>query len=152
LRGLGVTGKALEKVMGNVTASVTGTAFGLDEAAGAAAGALASGVKQGKELEKFLTLTGDAATQAGTDFNSMAQIMTKIQGNGKLTGDTLQQLTDNQLFALPMLAEAYKVPQEEKRIMVSEGKVSAADFQQVLYDNIGGAAQKSSKTYSRALA
>lgn len=152
LRGIGVEGKALEGVMDTVTKSVTGTAFGLDEAAGAAAGALSSGVKEGKELEEFLTLVGDAATQAGTDFNTMSQIMTKVQGSGKLTGETLQQLTENQLFALPMLAKAYKVPQDEMRKMVSEGKISAADFQKVLKQNIGGAAQESGKTFSGAFA
>lgn len=152
LKGLGHSGKAVEGIMKNVTDAVTGTAFGLDEAAGAAAGALASGVEEGEKLTEYLSLVGDAASQSGRDFGSMANIFNKIQGSGKLTGQTLQQLTENQLFALPMLAEAYKVPQDEMRKMVSEGKISAADFQRVLKDNIGGSALSAGDTFSGAMA
>lgn len=152
LRGIGVTGKALTSVMSSVTKAVTGTAFGLDEAAGAAAGALSAGIKPGRELSKYLTLTGDAAAQAGTDFNTMALLMNKVQGSGKLAGDTLQQLTENQLFVLPMLSKAYGKSSDEMRKMVSMGKVSSEDFRRILNDNIGGAAQEMGKTFRGSLA
>lgn len=126
--------------------AVRGTIFATGEAASVAAGAMASGIEQGKDLTKYLTLTGDAATQAKVDFNSMGQMMNKVQGEGKLTGQVMSQMADNGLYVLPMLADEFGKTQGEMRKMVSEGKVDAETFQRVLEENIGGAAQKAGDT------
>src|SRR5690606_33082253 len=152
LRGLKLEGSEIQGVMDSATKAVTGTAYGLDSAASAAAGALGSGVKQGKQLENYLTLIGDATAQSTTDFNSMALMMNKVQGQGKLTGDVMQQMAENGLYVMPMLADALGKPQEEIQKMVSKGEISAKQFQSILKDNIGGAAQESGKTFSGALA
>lgn len=150
LRGLGMDAGQVQSALDAALAAVKGTAYGIDEAATAASGALASGIQPGEDLTRFLTLTGDAATQAGIDFDHMAQIMNKIQGQGKLTGETLQQLTENGLYAAPMLAKAFNVPQDQLAKMVSQGQVSAAKFQEVLQSNIGGAALRMGETVSGA--
>lgn len=151
LKGLGYSAKQAAGIInGPVLKAVQGTAFGLDEAASAAQGALGAGVKNGKELQKYLTLVGDAATQSGTDFQSMALMMNKVQGSGKLTGDVLQQMAENGLQVMPMLTKALGKPQAEVQKMVSEGKVSAKQFQAILQKNIGGAAQKAGNTTTGA--
>lgn len=151
LKGLGYSAKQAAAIInGPVLKAVQGTAFGLDEAAAAAQGALGAGVKNGKELQKYLTLIGDAATQSGTDFQSMALMMNKVQGAGKLTGDVLQQMAENGLQVMPMLTKALGKPQAEIQKMVSEGKISAKQFQGILQKNIGGAAQKAGDTTTGA--
>src|SRR5690625_592840 len=74
LEALGHDAKNVETIMTNALDAVRGTAYGLDEAATAAASAVAAGIKPGKELAKYLTLVGDSAAIAGTDFNEMASI------------------------------------------------------------------------------
>lgn len=152
LRGLKLEGEEIESVMGSATKAVTGTAYGLDSAAGAAAGALGAGVKQGKDLTKYLTLVGDATAQSTTDFDSMALMMNKVEGAGKLTGGTLQQMALNGLQVMPMLTKEYGVNAAEMQKMVSAGEVSSADFKRILEKNIGGAAQESGNTFTGALA
>lgn len=146
LKGLGYTGGEVSGIMESVTKSVTGTAFGLDEAAGAAVGALSAGVKEGKDLERYLSLVGDAATQAGVDFGHMATIFDEVRGETKLTGKTLRQLQNNQVPVLSWLADAYNVPAAEMRKMVSDGEISAKEFEKVVRDRIGGSALKAGDT------
>lgn len=152
LRGLKLTGEEITGVMDSATKAVTGTAYGLDSAATAASGALGAGVKQGEALTKYLTLVGDATTQSTTDFNSMALMMNKVQGQGKLTGEVMQQMAENGLQVMPMLAKEFGKPVSEIQKMVSKGEISAERFQKVLQKNIGGAAQESGKTFSGAMA
>jgi len=151
LKGLKMSGKDIQTTMDSALGAVKGTAFGLDEAATAASGALGAGIKNGKELTGYLTLVGDAATQSGADFNHMAQIMNKVQGQGKLTGDTLQQMGDNGLQVMPMLVKAFHKPQAEIQKMVSQGKISSEQFREILKKNIGGAALESGNTFQGAM-
>src|SRR5690625_787916 len=61
LKGLGIEGKQLDIVMGNVKNAVTGTTHTMADGANVAAGALAAGVKEGADLERYIRLVGDAA-------------------------------------------------------------------------------------------
>ncbi|WP_442864720.1 tape measure protein [Arthrobacter sp. HY1533] len=146
LEGLKLSTGQVSAVMGNALDSVRGTAFGLGDAATVAAGAIGAAIPPGKELTAFLSLTADAATQAGIDLNSMGQMMNKVAGQGKLTGDVVQQMAQNGLYVMPMLAKSYGVSQEAMTKMVSKGEVDAATFQRVLRENIGGSALKSGDT------
>ncbi|MDP1097765.1 hypothetical protein Q6288_27150, partial [Klebsiella quasipneumoniae] len=74
LAGLGHTAEGVTTIMDSALASVKGTAFGLGDAAGIAASAVAAGIKPGEELTKYLTLTGDAATIAGSSLEEMGSI------------------------------------------------------------------------------
>lgn len=152
LKGLGYTAEEVEGIMTNVSGAVKGTAFGLDEAASASAGALGAGVKQGAELESYLTLVGDAATQSGTSFLDMANIFNKVQGSGKLTGETIAQMTDNGLYVVPILAEALGKTSDEIAKMASEGEISAEMFRDAMQNKIGGSAQNAGETMKGAMA
>src|SRR5690606_30034237 len=142
LRGLGHTTGEITQIMQNATAAVTGTAFGLDEAATAAASALASGVEPGRQLEKYLTLIGDAATQGGASFTEMASIINKTTATGKVGMENLNQLSERGIGIMSWLADEYGVTGAELAKMVSRGEVDTKTFRKVLEDNIGGAAQE----------
>lgn len=152
LSGLGHDAQSVTKIMDNASAAVKGTAFGMGDAAGVAASIVASGVKPGQDLQKTLTLVGDAAAIAGTDMGSMGAIFSKVAASNKLQGDTIAQLHDAGIPALQLVADEMGVTAEEASKMASKGEVDFATFQRAMQDGMGGAALKSGETFSGAMA
>lgn len=152
LEALGHSAENVELIMGNALDAVRGTAYGLDEAATAAASAVAAGIKPGKELYKYLTLVGDAAAIAGTDFNEMASIFNKVQtAQRAYTGD-LNMLADRGIPIYQWLAEEAGTSAEAIRDMASKGEISAEMFRKAIDKNIGGAAKTiGEKSFAAAL-
>lgn len=152
LEALGHDAKNVDLIMTNALDAVRGTAYGLDEAATAAASAVAAGIKPGKELHKYLTLVGDAAAIAGTDFNEMASIFNKVQtAQRAYTGD-LNMLADRGIPIYQWLAEEAGTSAEAIRDMASRGEVSSEMFRQAIDKNIGGAAKTiGEKSFAAAL-
>ncbi|QXW04005.1 tape measure protein [Rhodococcus globerulus] len=146
LAGLGHSTEAVANIMDSAMASVKGTAFGMGDAAGIAASAVAAGIKPGQELTKYLSLTGDAATIAGSSLGEMGSIFNKVQTSGKAYTDTLNQLSDRGIPIFQWLQEEYGVSSEALSKMVKSGKVDAETFNKVIQKNIGGAALESGKT------
>lgn len=146
LAGLGHSTKSVDRIMENALQSVLGTAYSLDEAAVTAASAVAAGIKPGQELERYLTLTADAATIAGTSMGEMGDIFNKVQSNQKLTMKEVNMLTARGVPILQMLADEYGVTAEEMSKMVSNGEVDAERFRKAIEEKMGGAALKSGDT------
>lgn len=142
LSALGHDAESVEEIMNNALDSVRGTSFGMDEAATAAASAVAAGIPPGKELTKYLSIMGDAAAIAGTDFNEMASIFNKVQtAQRAYTGD-LNQLADRGIPIYQWLAEEAGTSAEAVRDMASRGEVSSEMFRSAIEKNIGGAAKE----------
>ncbi|MEU5838564.1 tape measure protein [Streptomyces diacarni] len=152
LSGLGHSADSVTKIMDNASAAVKGTAFGMGDAAGVAASIVASGVKPGQDLQKTLTLVGDAAAIAGTDMGSMGAIFSKVAASNKLQGDTIAQLHDAGIPALQLVADEMGVTAEEASAMASKGEVDFATFQRAMQEGMGGAALKSGETFAGAMA
>ena len=152
LGGLGHSAENVEKIMGDALASVKGTAFGLGDAATMAATAVAAGVEPGRELQKYLTLTGDAATIAGVSMNEMGSIFGKVQTGQRAYTSELNQLADRGIPIYQWLQEELGVSASALRDMVSAGEVDSATFFRVINDNIGGAALKAGQTFRGSLA
>ena len=152
LRGLGHSTKTVETVMKNALGAVKGTAFGLQDAATVAAGTVAAGIKPGKDLEKTLTLVGDAATIAGTDLGTMGSIFNKVAASNKIQGDVIAQLNDAGIPIIQLLGKELGTTAEETVALASKGKINFATFQKAMESGLGGAAQKSGQTVSGAFA
>lgn len=152
LKALGYDSKQVSGVMDDALAAVKGTAFGLDSAVTQAATAMAAGVKQGAELEAYLTMVADGATIAGISMDEFGAITNKVMANGRLSTQEMNQMMDRGIPILAWLADSYGVTAEEMRKMVTAGEVDAARFQEVMEENIGGAAQKSADTTRGAFA
>lgn len=150
LSGLGHDAGVVEGIMKNATDAVKGTAFGLGDAAGAAANLVAAGIKPGQELEKQLTLVGDAATIAGVGFGDMSSIFSKAASSNKVQMDIIGQLHDMGVPALQLIADEMGVTAEEASKMASDGAVDFATFSAAMEKGMGGAAQESGKTLSGA--
>lgn len=152
LDGLGHSSKNVTKIMDNALASVKGTAFGLGDAATVAASSVAAGVKPGQDLQRTLSLVGDAATIAGTDMGEMGAIFNKVAAANKVQMDVINQLHDQGVPALSLLAKELGVTAEEASKMASSGKIDFATFQAAMEAGMGGAALKSGNTTAGAFA
>lgn len=153
LEGLGHDGRSIENIMTSALDSVRGTAFGLDEAATTAANAVAAGVEPGKELTRYLTLTGDAAAIAGAEMGEMGGIINKVTTAGKAYNGELRQLSDRGLPIYQWLAEEAGVTADAVFDMASEGKISTEMFLNAIENNIGGAAKiMGEKSFTAAIA
>lgn len=151
LQALGHSAADVKTIMDSATKSVKGTAFGLDAAANTAATAVAAGVNPGDDLALYLTTVADAAAIAGASMEDMGSIFNKVQTNGKAMTDDLQMLADRGLPIFTWLQKQYGVTGEALQKMVSDGKVSAADFQRAIAENIGGSAQKMGQSFEGAM-
>ncbi|QXG07395.1 tape measure protein [Mycobacterium phage RitSun] len=151
LEALGHSASDVKTIMDSALKSVKGTAFGLDSAANTAATAVAAGVPTGQSLTDYLSNVADAAAIAQTSLDDMGSIFNKVQTNGKAMTDDLQMLADRGLPIFTWLQKQYGVTGEALQKMVSDGKVSAADFQRAVHDNIAGSAQKMGQSFDGAV-
>ncbi len=141
LKALGHTGESVAEIMDNALASVTGTAFRLEDAVNTAAAAVAAGVQPGKQLERYLSLTADAAAIAGTNLNEMGAIFNKITTSGIIQAEELNQISDRGIPIYQMLADQMGVTAQEIRGLASEGKITSSIFLNAIERGFGGAAQ-----------
>ena len=152
LKALGHDTRSVDGIMNDALASVKGTAFGLGDAASVAAGLVASGVKQGGQLQTVLKTVGDTAQIAGVEFKDMGVIFGKVAATGKLQGDEMLQLMEAGIPVLQYLADHFQVTAEEAQKMVSDGKVSFADFEAAMREHVGGAALSAGESFDGAMA
>lgn len=152
LKGLGHDTQSVEAIMKDALASVKGTAFGLDAAATTAASAVAAGIKPGQELERYLRLTADAATIAGTSMGEMGDIINQVTSKGYAGMENLNRLTERGIPIMQWLQKEYGVSADELQKMVSRGEIDAATFRKAIEENIGGAALESGNTTRGAFA
>lgn len=142
LKGLGHDAESVETIMSSALEAVKGTAHGMDEAATTAASAVAAGIKPGKELTRYLSLTGDAAAIAGASMSEMGSIINQVQTSQVAYTDNLNQLSDRGIPIYQWLGKEAGVAASEVKNMASEGKISSEMFLNAIEKNIGGAAQK----------
>lgn len=141
LKALGHDAKTVESIMESALDSVKGTAFGLDEAATTAANAIAAGIPVGKELTRYLSITGDAAAIAGASLGEMGSIVNKVTTAGKAYNGELQQLSDRGLPIYQWLAEEANTTADAIFNMASQGQISSEMLLNAIENNIGGAAK-----------
>ncbi|MEK4023516.1 peptidoglycan DD-metalloendopeptidase family protein [Sporosarcina sp. FSL W7-1283] len=142
LKGLGHDATGVENIMKSALESVKGTSYGMDEAATTAANAVAAGIEPGKELTKYLSLTGDAAAIAGAGLGEMGSILNKVQTSNKAYNGELQQLSDRGLPIYQWLAKEAGVAEDAVFDLAKSGKVSSEMLMNAIEKNIGGAAKK----------
>lgn len=150
LKGLGHSASDVKSIMNNALASVKGTAFGLDEAATVAASATAAGIKPGKELTKYLKLTADTATIAGTSLSDMGSILNQVATAGKANNGNLEELSNRGIPIYQLLGKQMDVSAGKVFKLAAAGKVSAKDFEAALHKGVAGAALTAGNTVQGA--
>ncbi|WP_192977853.1 peptidoglycan DD-metalloendopeptidase family protein [Mammaliicoccus vitulinus] len=152
LEGLGYSTKEVGKISDQVTNAIKGGMTTMAEGTDVAAGALASGVKEGKELEHYIKLVGDAAVGANRPVSDMAMIFNRVQGQGKLMTEELNMVEEGMPGFSKAMAKHLGVSYEAFRTMVTDGEVTSKDFLTVMDDFAGGMAGAYSKSFKGMVA
>ena len=141
LEGMGYSTKEVGSITDTVTTAIEGGMTTMAEGTAVAAGAMAAGVKEGKDLERYIKLVGDAAVGSNRPVDEMAQIFNRVQGGGKLMTQELNQIEHGMPGFSNALAKGLGVPVDKMREMVTAGEVSSDDFLDVMDDFAGGMAE-----------
>ena len=167
--GMNVFSKSGGSSYKEVMDAVTDTAYGYDQAAKAAAQLAASNVgveksmktlADGSKIEaKVMTnemttaLKGIAgvASMTGSDFDSIAQIFTRVAGQGRVMAMDLNSISARGLNAAAVLGGYLHKTEAEIRDMVSKGKISFADFSAAMADAYGAHAKDANMQFTGAL-
>lgn len=147
LEGLGYSTKEVGSITDQVSKAIEGGMTTMAEGTDIAAGALAAGVKEGKDLQHYIKLVGDAAVGANRPVGDMAMIFNRVQGQGKLMTEELNMVEEGMPGFAMAMSKHLGVSQEEFRKMVTEGKVSSKDFMTVMDDFAGGMANSYAKSW-----
>lgn len=147
LEGLGYSTKEVGNITDQVAKAIEGGMTTMAEGTDVAAGALAAGVKEGKDLQHYIKLVGDAAVGANRPVGDMAMIFNRVQGMGKLMTEELNMIEEGMPGFATAMSKHLGVSQEEFRKMVTEGKVSSEDFMTVMDDFAGGMANSYAKSW-----
>lgn len=139
LQGLGYEGESVESIMRDVEEAVSGTTHTMAEGVDTAAGALAAGVEEGKELERYIKLVGDAAVGSNRPMDEMSQIFNRVQGSGKLMTQELNMIEMGMPgFSQAMADHLADGSLEAFRDMVTNGEVGSDEFLNVMEGFAGG--------------
>ncbi len=152
LKGLGYSTKEVGRISDQVTTAIDGGMTTMAEGTAVAAGALAAGVKEGKELERYIKLVGDAAVGANRPVEEMAMIFNRVQGNGKLMTQELNSIEQGMPGFSKAMSKHLGVSSEKFREMVTDGKVSSKDFLNVMEDFAGGMASAYAESWDGMVA
>lgn len=112
------------------------TPFQLNDLISASKQLLAFGVSADK-VKGTLHVLGNLAASSGANIGELAQIFGKIKSQGKVMGETLNQLAERGIPVISALAAHFEVPEEAIREMVTKGKVSFNDFEAAM-ESLGG--------------
>lgn len=147
LEGLGYSTKEVGSITDQVAKAIEGGMTTMAEGTDVAAGALAAGVKEGKDLEKYIKLVGDAAVGSNRPVSEMAMIFNRVQGQGKLMTQELNMVEEGMPGFSNAMAKHLGVSYDEFRNMVTNGEVTAKDFLTTMDDFAGGMANAYSKSW-----
>ena len=147
LEGLGYSTKEVGSITDQVAKAIEGGMTTMAEGTDVAAGALAAGVKEGKELEKYIKLVGDAAVGSNRPVSEMAMIFNRVQGQGKLMTEELNMVEEGMPGFSNAMAKHLGVSYDAFREMVTNGEVSSKEFLTVMDDFAGGMAGAYSKSW-----
>ena len=89
-KGLGMD---VEATMADASYAVDGTAYSLDAAAKVASQLGASGMRAGDDMRKSLRAVSGIAAMAGSSYEDIGNVFTKVAGQGRLMGDDLLRLS-----------------------------------------------------------
>lgn len=106
LQGLLGDEEKVQEIMDVAMDSVDGTAYGFDQAAKAAAQFVASGLTADELVTPLKAVAGVAATTS-SDYSALANIFTKIAGQGRAMTGELNQLSSYGINAAATLAEYF---------------------------------------------
>ena len=147
LKGMGYTTEEVGAITDDVTEAVSTGMTTMAEGVDIAAGAMGAGVEEGKELQRYIKLVGDAAIAGQAPVGEMAQIFNRIQGQGKMMRNELQMIEYRMPGFTSSMVESMGVTRDEFEEMVTNGEVTSEQFLNAMENYSGGAAEAYAETF-----
>ena len=150
----GILGNAEEVnrvIYDDILPELQGTPFSLDQAAVVMGQLAASGKKSSEEVRQGTRAIAGAAAMTNSSFADMGRIFTKVAGNGRVMGDTLQEMSSRGLNAAADIGKVFDMTEAEVREAVTAGEISYDMFAQAMDQLYGEQATKSTTMYTGAL-
>lgn len=145
-------------IMADVDYAVSGTAYSLDSAAKAAASLSASQVSTGENMKAALRGISGVAALTGQEYDRVADIFSKVAGQGRVMGGELQQLSALGMNASATLKDymnetgmTVNATESDIRDLASEGKISFDIFSKAMDGAFGANAAAANETYTGSL-
>src|SRR5699024_11209560 len=152
LKGLGYNTKEVGRISEQVESAIEGGMTTMAEGTAVAAGGMAAGVKEGKELERYIKLVGDAAVGSNRPVIEMAQIFNRVQGSGKLMTQELNMIQQGMPGFAMAMADNLDVSQDKFRELGTNGEVDSKQFLDVMEGFAGGMADAYSDSWQGMVA
>lgn len=157
LQGLEI---AWKQVSDAIDYSVSGTRYGLDSAAKAASQLVASlgtdSIKRNAEglsdMHVALRAISGTAAMTNSEFDDIADIFTRVAGQGRVMANDLNSLAARGLNAAATLKKALGVSEAEVRDMVSKGEIDFMTFASAMDSAFGEHAKNANATFTGAMA
>jgi len=150
----GILGSAEEVnrvIYSDILPELQGTPFSLDQAAVVMGQLAASGKTTSEEVQQGTRAIAGAAAMTNSSFADMGRIFTKVAGNGRVMGDTLQEMSSRGLNAAADMGKVFDMTEAEVREAVTAGEISYDMFAEAMDQLYGAQAKKSTTMYTGAL-
>lgn len=132
-------GLDVKRSMDIANTAVKGTSFALDEAVTTLASFAGAGIGL-SDMGKYLSITADAATAAGTQMDEMGHIVSGVMARGRAYTGEFNQIAQRGLSIMPQLQEATGATAEEVMDLFKQGRITADIFIGALGEAYEGAA------------
>ena len=103
------------------------------------------------DMTKALLGIAGVASMTGSDFDSIAQIFTRVAGQGKVMANDLNSIASRGLNAAAVLANSLGKTEEQVRDMVSKGQISFEEFSNAMSEAYGSHAKDSTLMFQGAM-
>lgn len=147
-KGLGMD---VEATMADASYAVDGTAYSLDAAAKVASQLGASGMRAGDQMKSSLRAISGVAAMAGSSYEDIGNVFTKVSGQGRLMGDDLLRLSSRGINAAATIAKEMGVTEEAVRDMVTKGQIDFLTFSAAMDSAFGQHAKAANQTFTGSL-
>ena len=144
-------GMDIEATMADASYAVDGTAYSLDAAAKVASQLGASGMRAGEEMRTSLRAISGVAAMAGSSYEDIGNVFTKVAGQGRVMGDDLLRLSSRGINAAATIAKSLNKTEAEVRDMVTKGKIDFEIFSTAMDSAFGEHATAANKTFTGSL-
>ena len=148
-KGLGMD---VEATMADASYAVDGTSYSLDAAAKVASQLGASGMRAGEEMRNSLRAISGVAAMAGSSYEDIGNVFTKVAGQGRVMGDDLLRLSSRGINAAATIANEIGKTEKEVREMVTQGKMDFQTFADAMDSAFGEHATAANETFTGSLA
>lgn len=137
-----------DEVMKQVDVGVTNTALSMAEGAAMATGILATGAVPMNKLQESIKRVANVSAAYNVEASTAGNLLNQVLTKNKVTYGDLSQMQRNGIPIISQLAKHYGVAGDAIMKMAQDGEISIEDFNKVIDQNAGKAAEEYGKSWA----